>query len=50
MADLVDDFEESEEIDENEDRKINERDTVPDLEDPEAQIEQKVEPSRSSEN
>ena len=27
MADLVDDFEESEEIDENEDRKINESDT-----------------------
>ena len=50
MADLEDDFEDSDEIDENEDRKINESDTVLDLEDPEAQIDPKVEPSRSSEN
>lgn len=46
MADLVDKLEESEEIEENEDRKIIDSDTVPHVEDPEAQIEPKVEPSK----
>lgn len=46
VADLVDKLEESEEIEENEDRKIIDSDTVPHVEDPEAQIEPKVEPSK----